>query len=723
MRHSIIGALLAMTALIAGCGGSASSSTLLAPTIKVLSNRADLISGGNALIEVTPPPGVNPATLRESVGATDVTSMFAVRPNGRYMGLVTGLATGPNVLTASAGDGASSSITITNYPAGGPIIYGPQVQPWSCDAGSVDSQCNRPAVFSYKYISTNANLVGFQVYDPDHPAADVAFTTTDQGQSVPFIVRIETGVQDRDYYNIAVLFDPTKPWAPWSPQAGWNQKLMVMHGAGCGMGYAQYNGLAGRSILDQYALSHGFAVMSVALNDSGHNCNLAVQAEAMMMAKQHLIETYGEVLYTVGWGQSGGALAEQWIANAYPGIYDGIIVGMAFPDAGSTLLETEDCALLRNYFSGPGSTWTPAEQAAAAGHPNTPGVGDAVCQNWVDLFGFNKALNPALGLTPVDPIITAATGTSPTALGGCDAPAPLIFSSQNITGVRCDLQDYMVSIVGRRQVDGYANRAYSNTGIQYGLSALISGQITQDQFISLNAKIGSHDINYTYQQSRAVADADALAASYRSGLVNEANGMASVAIIQIRGIDTTTIHHQYRAWSIQARLDRANGGHGNMALWYNAGSQDEAYDAMDKWLSAVKADTSSQSLSQKIVADRPAQAGDRCGSQSGTGLTMQQCSGIADGSVRMAAGEDIHDDIIECQLTPLNRLSYSVPFTDAQWVQLQAIFPNGVCDWTKSGSGQQSTQPWQTYLKPDGTVVVGGAPLPPAPAGSPTSQY
>ena len=33
---------------------------------------------------------------------------------------------------------------------------------------------------------------------------------------MPFIVRVETGYQDRDQYKIAVLYDPGKPWTPWS---------------------------------------------------------------------------------------------------------------------------------------------------------------------------------------------------------------------------------------------------------------------------------------------------------------------------------------------------------------------------------------------------------------------------------------------------------------------------------------------------------------------------
>ena len=179
---------------------------------------------------MVPVSGADASALSLDVGGKDVTSAFARRENGRFMGLVTGLANGDNVLTAKLADGSKSSITITNHPISGPLLYGPQVQPWACDAGATDTQCDRAVVYAYKYISSNPALKGFQTYDPVNPATDVATTTTDQGKAVPFVVRVETGVQDRDYYNVAVLFDPTKPWMPWDPQAGWNSKVLVMHG-------------------------------------------------------------------------------------------------------------------------------------------------------------------------------------------------------------------------------------------------------------------------------------------------------------------------------------------------------------------------------------------------------------------------------------------------------------------------------------------------------------
>src|SRR2546425_4385517 len=74
------------------CGPTAvprAATALDALQIKVLSNRADLISGGDALVEIVLPAKVLPTTVRVSAGGRDVTSVFALRSNGRFMGLVT----------------------------------------------------------------------------------------------------------------------------------------------------------------------------------------------------------------------------------------------------------------------------------------------------------------------------------------------------------------------------------------------------------------------------------------------------------------------------------------------------------------------------------------------------------------------------------------------------------------------------------------------------------
>src|SRR3990172_5060496 len=331
---------------------------------------------------------------------------------------------------------------------------------------------------------------------------------------------------------MAVLFDPDEPWEPWAPQPAFNNKLVATHGSSCDTGYGQASSpsVTNDTVVGDsptFALSRGFAVMSHALNNSGHNCNVVLQAEAMMMTKEHFIDTYGEVRYTIGTGCSGGALAQQQIANAYPGIYQGITPACSFPDTWSGRMLYEDYSLLRRYYENPSSwdvgvAWTPADMSVVMGHPN-----------YVNSIVYN---------TPISALLDPSRSCP-------GVPAANVYSATNRNGVRCSLQDYMVNIFGRRSGDGFAGRAWDNTGVEYGRNALIAGKITPAQFAEVNFKIGGRDIDYEPQAARAVADRPALYRAYRSGAVNQASNLDQVAIIDIRGPDPGAFHYVYHTYT------------------------------------------------------------------------------------------------------------------------------------------------------------------------------
>src|SRR5712671_6424715 len=71
--------------------------------IKTLSNRADVISGGDAYVEIVLPKRQSASALRVTLNGRDVRSAFAVRAGGRVLGVVTGLTNGDNVLVADLG--------------------------------------------------------------------------------------------------------------------------------------------------------------------------------------------------------------------------------------------------------------------------------------------------------------------------------------------------------------------------------------------------------------------------------------------------------------------------------------------------------------------------------------------------------------------------------------------------------------------------------------------
>jgi len=715
LERAICFVILALAAASPGASFAAIS-------IHVLSNRADLVSGGDALVAIDLPGDVAANDVVVTLGDADVTDQFAIRENGRFAGLVSGLAIGPNVLRATLPDTSGAEITITNHPNGGPVFSGPQIQPWICQAGAVDAQCNQPATYRYQYKSSAGGA--WTDYDPANPPSDVATTTTDQGNEVPLIIRIETGYQDRDQYAIASLWDPSDPSAPWDPQKGFNGKVLINHGASCGIDHQSGSAPAVTGGNADEALSRGFAVMSTALDNAGHNCNIVTQAESLAMAKERLVETLGEVRYTIGTGCSGGSLTQQQVANAYPGVYQGILPQCSFPDAWSTGQQLVDYHLIRRYVEDPtrwtpGVVWTPLEIAAVEGHPNH----------------VNSIVLDELYLTSLGDPTNACAGVS---------AAERYHPETNPDGVRCTLADYMINVFGEPENPqnpdhlgrDFAGRPLDNVGVQYGLDALERGFITVDQYVDLNAKIGGADLDINYTEARTAADQPALRNAYRSGGINVGNNLDQVAIIDLRGPDHGAFHDAYRTWAVRARLVREHGHHDNHVIWFghvpligDPGYTTEGLIAMDEWLAAVEADTSADPLAVKIVKNRPADLQDRCSQIEGVETIVlpvvgQVCT-MKDvqsryATPRMVAGEGVETDVNKCSLKPHVREEYyPITFSDDQWGRLDAAFPGGVCDWSVPGPDQQDTIPWQTYQDAGGNVISGGTPLGPPPQSVP----
>ena len=675
--------------------------------IRTLSNRADLVSGGDVLVQVSGPAGT-----RVQAGGRDVTSALS-RRDGRLQGLVTGLPLGRSRIVARAPDGAGAVLTVTNHPRSGPVFAGPQTQPWVCLDGYTGADCGAPTTYKLVYKPDRPYLNGFADYDPANPPSDVAMTTTDQGRKVPFIVRVETGVMDRGVYSVAKLQDTwngkvlwpfggdCKPWHvqdtpvdplgiyPLDPPAPFDT------GVDEGLGSIFGNGNA------VTALGKGFLVADSALNKLGSQCNSVVSAEAISMLKEHIAETYGPIRYTIGAGSSGGSMQQHQIAAEYPGLLDGIQPMASFPDNWETLQEAEDCHLLTHYFTSTSpQLWAAQPQRAAVlGDPVT-----GACTVWD---------RPAGGYAQV--------WMDPANASGCGIDAAQVYP--NPGGVRCTLQDYMVSVFGRRAKDGFANRPFDNVGVQYGLDAVRSGKITAEQFVDLNEKVGGLDIDWGFQAGRSVADAPALDVAYRAGLVTGGRELAKVPIVDIRGQDDVEIHSDFHTWAMRDRLDRANGGHDSQVVFLGArpligdpGSFDEAFALVDRWLARIAADRSRRSPAEKVRLDKPADAVDTCWIEGRRVTDWSLCRAAYPyfGDPRIAAGGPLADDVLKCALRPLDREEYGVAFTDDQWARLRAAFPAGVCDYKRPGPGRRPSVPWMSFA-----AGPGGRPLGPPPRSRP----
>ena len=704
--------------------------------LEVLSNRADLISGGDALVAVTASRGKLELVHRAKGRTREVTRMLAAREGRRHLGLISGLRHGRNVLIARQG-GRTARAVITNHPNGGPVFSGPQIQPWECQDDARDAKCNEPADVRLLYLPEGEDQL--QPYDAASPPGDVAMTTTDEGITVPFIVRYEIGYQDRDQYKLAALVQPGMRWRPWAAQPQWNHKLVMMHGQGCGVDYRAGSapslwgkptlGVPGVDELSElllddvgtFALGRGFAVASTALNNNSHNCNIAVQAESMVMLKEHLIETLGPLRYTIASGCSGGSVTQQQVANAYPGVYQGLTPQCSYPDTFSPGAQFADYHMLRLYFEdparwGPGIVWSPTQWAAVEGHISHVNAITA------DEGLFKSAIDPTYPCDGVPDGDRYDPETRP-------------------RGVRCDVLSYMINVLGprpksartpleRRTGQRFAGIPFGNVGIQYGLGALRSGHISREQFIDLNVRIGGlSTIALEHSEKRLAGHPSALRNAYRSGALNEANNLDQVAIINLGGPDPGAAHDYSHAWFMRARLEREQGHVGNYAMWFGtipiAGGptfRTEALLAVDRWLAAVEADGRDIPLARKIVEDRPADITDRCehipAIETPAGLCDIPLAQTRFATPRIIAGDSLASDIGACRLKPLNRTDYyPMNFTDSQWQRLQRAFPSGVCAWGRGGIGQRDTKAWLHYGD-QRRHAYGGRPLGPAPRSS-----
>ena len=731
------GSSFVFKALLAWAVGTALASILLIPSsssakdrksrdleIRTLSNRADLISGGDALVEIVLPRRTKANRVRVELNGRDITYEFATRADGRFLGLVKGLELGKNELTAAVGE-AIERLTITNYPIGGPIFSGPQVQPWICQTvegglgPALDAQCNAPTKVEFFYRSTNP-ATGFLAYDPANPPSDVTTTTTDQGITVPYIVRREQGTLNRSIYSFAVLFDPSKPALPWLSPTGWNHKLFYLFEGGALPKHFQgvpisvfdsaYENVFSRAF-DDLALSRGFAVATTSRDIMGNNSNSVTSAESVMMLKEHIVESLGEIRYTLSNGTSGGSLLQHLVADAYPGLVNGIQPSEALQDLWTTNTEAQDCSVLVRYFnSAPAQLWPSiAQQNTVLDNANElPGTCRGIVSKWPPYQLDDSWMNP--------------TSTSCTAPGGTGfgPHEPWMYDPvTNPTGTRCTLQDYQVAIFGKRP-DGFANAPYDNVGLQYGLNALQAGKITPEQFLDVNEKVGGRDIDWHWRPQRSTADLFALSAAYRSGQMNLGGGMATVADIDIGACAFTptvnaSLHSCFHTPSMRARLVKTNGQADNQVIMQLAPS-DVSFDILDRWLEAIEADTSKDPLAVKVASNKPADAVDACWINGQKVIDAAVCAAAFPnfGNPRIGAGAPLEDEVLKCQLKALRRKDYAASFTDSQWARLQAAFPGGVCDWSKPSVGFRPAVPWLSFA--DGP---GGRPLGPAPVSKP----
>jgi uncharacterized tannase-like protein DUF6351 len=108
-----------------------------------------------------------------------------------------------------------------------------------------------------------------------------------------------------------------------------------------------------------------------------------------------------------------------------------------------------------------------------------------------------------------------------------------------------------------------------------------------------------------------------------------------------------------------------------------------------------------------VARNRPADLADACwsdqgekivepASYTGSGRCNQMYPPHAD--PRIAAGAPLTDDILKCELKPIDQKDYKRPFTTDETARLKAVFPKGVCDYRRPGVEQRRVSgSWRRY--------------------------
>jgi hypothetical protein len=734
---------------LAGCNSSDEwkPAPNVPPVVKVLSSQAQYVSGGSALVDIAiPTPGRDPnPVLKVTLNGADVAAAFKPDPSNpdHLVGVVTGLAVGNNTLVASySGDPATTQLT--NYPSTGPILSGPHIKPYSCQTQSfvlpaggtlgaaTDANCSAPTVVQYMYKPTGATALRAFTLAQGVPA-DVAMTTTTAGLSVPFVVRIETGTMNRGIYQNAILFNPAADAAagPLKPPAGWNKRLIAVHGTGCATGWYIQGAAMGVSPYtgtNMTRLGEGYAVFTNTLNHPTNSCNAVLAGETTMMGKEHFIRSFGVPVMTVSIGTSGGAYTSLQVADAFPGLFDGVFIDATFPDAMSIALSAMDSKLLNRFYTSlPTSGVTEAQMVSVSGHKSA--------RAWYDLAVQSGRTDPVTGRTETIPTAGSLGGAYTAGAYNPVVPAAQRWTAANPTGARATVFDASRNIYGV-DADGYALRPFDNVGIQYGLAQLNGGTITMEQFIELNEKIGGYDRNGNYTSSRTVGDAGAITRAYQSGLQLSGNGgLASIPVFDLSNFydEDNFYHYQWFHFAVRERMLRSNGDTRNHVMWrggvsfpdlfgqntpgraertaVNTKAQADAWPLFVKWVLDYKSDTGAAAMRDKVIARKPAGAVDGCFSFSTAPAFIAETQTVGSTGAagtcnaiwptytypRAQAGASIAADKLKCALKPVVASDYRTAPDVGQLARLKAVFAGGVCDWSVAGVNQVPVQQYPSF--------------------------
>ena len=561
------------------------------------------------------------------------------------------------------------------------------------------------------------------------------------GQTIPFVVRLEIGTINRHIYIVALLRGPND--AAESPDLTyWNRKLIYLLRGGVGIGRRQGritpDYVPSRSLAE---LQNGYAVVHSTANQTSTSYDIELAEDTMARVKRQFTARYGEPTYTIGIGKSGGAIQQYLIGQNRPGLLDAGIAWYSYPDTVTQITRVMDCELLEYYFDvidADNDKWKTWSQ-----------------RSWIE--GFNarddlpndfermRALQAIrLGQWPKwsrghTECTRSWRNLTPQIANPRYTYFASLFAPEILQQVPFTYWDNLKRAYGTDD-SGLARRTYDNVGVQYGLEALKRQQISIAEFLKLNDNIGGWkpavdmqperfwrsggaksrlaDISIWSHQNmtttastdrpapRSEGDVGAIAAAYRSGQVFL--GELSMPIIDLRHYlePELDMHHSLQSFSARLRMLRQQGHANNQIIWFAKhpySPQGDALELLVHWIENMRADAN-----LSVVEARPVDASDRCYSDTGqiiasgdavwngvwNGKENGECMNVYPmySNPRLVAGDDYAGDIMKCHLQSVDAAIgndvYSPIDVSAHRDELHRVFRAGVCDYSRGDVGR-----------------------------------
>ena len=480
-------------------------------------------------------------------------------------------------------------------------------------------------------------------------------------------------------------------------------------------------------MLFETGLSQGYAVLYSTGNKTGTHYNLVLGGETALMVKERFVERYELPVYTVSVGGSGGGIQQYIYGQNHRGLLDAAIPQYSYPDMVTQAVHIGDCELLEFYMD-----------VLDAANPRW--------QTWTNrtlIEGLNASdtvFNPYTGTVGASECVMGWRGLAPLALNPMYGAAPgmeLYEPQSAVAAIHWTHFDDLVNYFGVG-ADGYAQNYWDNIGVQYGLGAVATGEITPAEFLQLNAVIGGWKQEpdmvqegapfypgswdpWSYRNQvfsvdpfapapRREGDLEAMQAAYEDGLVFR--GDIDIPVIDWRHYleAELNMHNSHQSFASRQRIRDYRGNSDNQVIWFTdalGGAQfdqtPEALEVIDDWMTNILANPD-----LGVAGNKPDLAVDRCfdtfGSEIASGddvwdgilddNTQGDCTALFPvyGTSRIVAGGPFKGSIFKCELKPVGKAIADGDYgvwapTPTEQAMLHQIFPSGVCDFSKPDVG------------------------------------